>query len=83
MNEIREFYFTNEIDPIDAYVDLASEINFAHFIQMSARKQAKASTGNTFLYRFSVDSKFNFLKKLFKIKSTGTSHGDDICYLFR
>ncbi|XP_037044089.1 esterase B1-like [Bradysia coprophila] len=84
-NEIRNFYFgvdgqvSNET--LAEYNDLLSDVFLVHGIDKSAKAHSK---GKSFYYRFSVDATLNAFKILFKLESVfGTSHGDELCYLFR
>lgn len=82
---IREFYFDsgNYENSFEAFTYLMSDLNFAYFINKIAKVHAKSPNGKTFLYQFSVDSNLNFVKTNMKIKVSGSSHGDELCYLFR
>lgn len=83
--EIRDFYFGEDVqvsnETLREYTDLLSDLFMVHGIDKSAKAHSK---GKSFYYRFSVDAKLNVFKILFKLESVvGTSHGDELCYLFR
>lgn len=91
--EIRKFYFGDhaiDAEAIERVVDLESDFNFAWGIARSAKHLTQHSTGKTFYFMFSVDSKLNVFKNLNLLnrdelynQADVAAHGDDLCYLFR
>lgn len=83
-DEIREFYSNKELkgSAIERYIQLSSDINFVYQINKAAKKQASKSTGKTFYYIHSVDSVLNVIRHGKMVDIRGTSHADELCYLF-
>jgi len=86
--EIRRFYLGEDVrvsnETLLEYNDILSDIFLVYGIDQSAKAHARYSQGKTYYYRFSVEGNLNVFKQLFKVESVpGTSHGDELCYLFR
>jgi hypothetical protein len=58
---------------------------FWHGIQRSVQSRINAGgEGKTYLYRFDVDTKLNFMKKNLKLEDfPGVGHGEDLVYLWK
>jgi len=52
-------------------------------IDKATKLHASKSSGKTYYYRFSMDTKFNLFKNVLNVTLPGTSHADELCYLFR
>ncbi|XP_055308325.1 esterase B1-like [Sitodiplosis mosellana] len=88
VDEIRNFYFGDNVKSaqvVKKYVELLSDVNFGYGIYKAVRTFASKSTGKTYYYWFSVDSKLStFIPRSADVANiTGASHGDDLFYLFR
>ncbi|CAH1110127.1 unnamed protein product [Psylliodes chrysocephalus] len=62
---------------------LISDVNFIMGIIGCAINHAKTSDKAVYLYRLSLDSERNYLKRAGNLKDPGVSHLDDIGYLFK
>lgn len=90
--DIRDFYFSKSDghitnDTVREYNDLMSDTWFVYGIDQAVKAFAKRTTGNVFYYLFSMETKLNFVKSGFgQVPSTfnfpGTSHADDLFYIF-
>lgn len=85
--EIKEFYFRkNKIfsDPIDTFVDFATDTYFLIPQTMSNELHAKYNPNcKQFLYEFRFDGELNHLKTLARMDHVnGAAHADELGYLF-
>lgn len=84
--EVKTFYFGKEITEDDVYkiINLQSDVLFNYNLDFVAKSNAKHDDSKTYYYRFSVDDKLNALKMITNTTHIpGTTHFDEICYLFR
>ncbi|XP_055301656.1 esterase B1-like [Sitodiplosis mosellana] len=86
--EVRYFYFKDaaiDVQTLKPYISLLSDVFFAYGVDKGAKLHAKKSAAKTFYYRFSVDSKFNAIKRWHGGGPgfAGAGHADDLCYIFR
>jgi cholinesterase len=69
---------------LDGYFYFAGDYFFWHGIQRAIQIRASRSSAKTFVYRYDVLTKMNFLKSMMKCENyPGTEHGADFCYLFK
>lgn len=85
--KIKEFYFNgNEpnVKDMEDYIKLMTDAWFMVGIREAAKYQLERSNGPIYFYKFSMDSKLNFVKNMNSetAKYFGASHGDEIGYLF-
>lgn len=83
--EIKKFYFgENELNEksLENYINLMTDYAFLKEIILSAKLHRSVVSSPIFFYRFSFDGDFNFLKKHLNINQKGTSHEDDLGYIF-
>lgn len=90
-SDIRNFYFhktngkINE-NSLTEFTQMLSDTNLIYGLDRSTKLWQRKSFGNTFLYRFSMDTELNEYRRLsgaIERNVSGASHGDDIFYLFR
>lgn len=88
--EIRQHYYPNGVTPtqktVEANLKLISNVFQNYQMDKRIKITAQQSNGNIFLYRFGLDTKFNYFKNLLgssKNIPAGASHGDELCYTFK
>lgn len=90
-NDIRNFYFnqtngTINENSLTEFTQMLSDINLIYGIDRSTKLWQRKSFGNTFVYRFSMETDLNEFRRMsgaINKNISGASHGDDIYYLFR
>lgn len=93
--DIRNFYFAKTNGQINSetiidYNDLLSDSWFVYGIDKSVKAQIERTTGQTFYYQFSLETKLNIVKDGFgrlpptdkPFQFPGTSHVEDLFYIF-
>ncbi|KAF7281955.1 hypothetical protein GWI33_003977 [Rhynchophorus ferrugineus] len=71
-------------DPNSRHHDEFTDANFLVGILEAARLHKLTATVPLFLYRISISTELNFLKRIMKnLNEPGCSHADDLGYLFR
>lgn len=87
VEEIRNFYNSKNYhgDKIKMDIDAFTDVYFLHGIYTTLRARLAASRSPVYFYRFSMDSRMNFVKRLNPktANRTGASHADDVFYLFK
>lgn len=86
--KILTFYFNGTLDKTETtfrnYIRLKSDVYHRYHIDRNVKQLAQKSTGNIFYYQFGAETRLNYYKQLHKsIYEWGSSHGDDLCYIFR
>jgi carboxylesterase type B len=84
-NKIKQFYYGtpgSEKQP-DKFYLLHTDNAFVRDIMFAVRHHSVTSDQPIFLYRMSIESKLNLIKKVKNIIAPGVSHADDIGYLFK
>ncbi|KAJ3645079.1 hypothetical protein Zmor_022766 [Zophobas morio] len=84
--QIKRFYFGDEdLSPTTKAqkYDMLSDAHFIYGMYVTILTQYSKSDAPTYLYRMSVESELNILKKVLKIEVPGVCHIDDIGYLFK
>lgn len=87
--KVREFYFKNGLD-VDGLADALSDIYFNHGMHQAQRRRITNPNikSSTYSYMFTFESKVFSVKdtmsKLIGLpnEKTGTTHADDVAYLF-
>ncbi|KAJ3645076.1 hypothetical protein Zmor_022763 [Zophobas morio] len=85
-DKIKKYYLGDgEISPetVSHMYNLFTDVQFLYGIYVTAISQCAVSKAPTYLYRVSVESDLNFMKKFLKIEVPGVSHLDDVGYLFK
>ncbi|XP_077297270.1 para-nitrobenzyl esterase-like isoform X2 [Arctopsyche grandis] len=80
-NKIEHFYFANEENFIDGYINLMTDLVFLRDIDRSAKLHSKQNS--VYLYRLSYNGALNLFKMLVAYPYKGACHGDDLCFLFK
>lgn len=91
IQEVRNFYFpltngqiTNET--AINYNNLMTDAWFTYGINQAVKAQVNRTMGNVFYYLLSLETTLNVFKNAFglypKFEFPGTSHGDDLAYVF-
>lgn len=84
-NKLRTNYLEGEklYPDKDAYaIDFFSDVDFIGGINVAAELIAKHNSP-VFMYEFSYDGGFNYIKKCFNIQRPGACHGDDGGYIVK
>ncbi|KAK4885355.1 hypothetical protein RN001_001626 [Aquatica leii] len=85
-NEIKQFYYGSQKfseDNKDPFYLLHGDVSVVWPICATIKQHNSSSKIPSYLYRMSIDSTLNILKKMFKIDRPGAAHGDDTGYLFK
>uniref|UniRef100_A0A182JVC2 Carboxylic ester hydrolase n=1 Tax=Anopheles christyi TaxID=43041 RepID=A0A182JVC2_9DIPT len=86
--QLKQLYYpdsTPSMDNLDGFVNMASDRIFWHDLHRTILSRANyASTSKTYVYRFCVDSTFfnHYRIHMVDPNARGTSHADEISYLF-
>ncbi|KOX67542.1 Esterase FE4, partial [Melipona quadrifasciata] len=84
-SDLKQLYFGNE--PIgektmQKYADYLSDVMFIQGIHHIVNIQMTNSTHPTYLYKLSYDTNEPMIRMMFNITLPGTTHGEDLQYLF-
>ncbi|KAK4885071.1 hypothetical protein RN001_001342 [Aquatica leii] len=85
-DKIKKFYYGDQKpseDNKNQYYLLQGDASFVWPTFVTVRQHILTSNTPIYVYKVSVDSTLNFIKKMFKINSPGVSHGDELGYLFK
>ncbi|XP_035910083.1 esterase B1-like [Anopheles stephensi] len=86
--QLKQLYYpdsTPSLDNLDGFVNMASDRIFWHDLHRTILARANyAESAKTFVYRFCVDSPFfnHYRIHMVDPQARGTSHADEISYLF-
>ncbi|OXU28410.1 hypothetical protein TSAR_000839 [Trichomalopsis sarcophagae] len=84
-NDLKRLYFKKEkISKNTAlkFIDLMSDVYFVEGIHRVAKVQAERNSASTYLYQFTYDQGPNFTKGMFNSDISGSTHMDELIYLF-
>ncbi|KAI2474068.1 juvenile hormone esterase-like [Diabrotica virgifera virgifera] len=81
VEKLRNFYRPKD-DPIGR-INLITDALFAAGIKISAISQAKVSKNPVYFYRFNLNGRLNFMKKMVNDQRPGACHADELGYLFK
>ncbi|KAF5273124.1 hypothetical protein FQA39_LY07614 [Lamprigera yunnana] len=85
-NKIKKFYygsFEPTEDKRNQYFMLAGDCILLWSVLYAAKQHSLTSKYPVYLYRLSLESTLNAHKHMLRINSPGTSHGDELGYLFK
>lgn len=83
-DRIYKYYFRNDSTPIESFIELESDVRQRYFIDRRIKTLAEKSEKKTFYYRFGLNTRLNFFKRLARADNhPGASHGDDLCYVYK
>lgn len=83
--KIKKFYYGNEAPSMEKIQNCYKESSDNFFIRdiyKSAILQSQTSSKPVFLYKMTIETKVNMLKKLLNIKEPGVCHADELGYIF-
>ncbi|GLG98111.1 Esterase E4 [Gryllus bimaculatus] len=86
MEELREFFLSGNpltLYNLQGFKDMLTDLHFGEGIYFGMKYLAKWSKNDLFFYSLIVDRELNFLKNLNHLNFPGTSHADDLGYLFQ
>nr|AAC36245.1 carboxylesterase [Anisopteromalus calandrae] len=85
LEDLKRMYFKNKKiskETTGKFIDLFSDMYFIQGIHQVARVQAERNSAPTYMYQFTYDQGPNFSKGMFSIDEPGSTHMDELIYLF-
>ncbi|KAG7207221.1 hypothetical protein KM043_008897 [Ampulex compressa] len=83
--DLKRLYFGNRpitADNVTSYSDFVSDMLFIRGVHEVVDAQVGMGHRSTYLYKFDYDAGFSLTREIFNIKLPGTSHADELQYLF-
>ncbi|XP_058060709.1 esterase B1-like [Anopheles bellator] len=85
--QLKQLYYPNSVpspDNLGGFIDMATDRIFWHGLHRSILSRANLASAKTFVYRVAVDSTFFNHYRIHMVDSNirGTSHADELSYLF-